>query len=667
MKTITIEEPIEDDFGNVRWNLRFPFDTQVNEFLREYKCRFDPKLKCWWSDDEKFIQRLTTSQAEMQTDFMTVLNARKESVIESRLSNTDEEIPRPAGLEYRDYQKAGIAYANKRTHVLIGDDMGLGKTVQAIGIVNCMPEAKRVLIFCPASLKLNWFKEFMKWSIKTFHIGIAEGGKFPMSNVVIINYDIAHRHANAMREIDWDVIILDEAHYLKSQKAQRAIAIFGGTLSDGTKLKPLRAKRNVAMTGTPIPNRVMEIFSLIHWLDPEGLGKNRYFFEMQYAQGKEKKLIELQNKMRASFMVRRLKKDVLTELPPKNRQIIVIPPQTEDAKRALATEKAQAEKNQAMLDELRIAVELAKTDSSYEGTALTLKEAGKASFEELAKIRQEVAIAKVPMLVAYIEEVLEVEQKVVIMAHHKTVVDALMDKLGKYKAVKIDGSMVNHMRQKSVESFQNDPNTRVFVGTIGAAGVGHTLTAARVIVFAELDWVPGNVTQAEDRVHRMGQRDNVDVIHFIMEGSLDQKIVSTLIEKQKEIELALDRETLQPSQVAATSDIPVTVGGNAATDTLTPDRVQRESNLFTSAFVEAVHEAVKMIAQSDSDQATERNGIGFNKIDSGIGNALAKKPRITPREAVLGLRIARRYHKQLPDDLVARLSKLSQECGLKSK
>jgi len=243
----------------------------------------------------------------------------------------------------------------------------------------------------------------------------------------------------------------------------------------------------------------------------------------------------------------------------------------------------------------------------------------------------------------------------------------LMDKLGKYKAVKIDGSMVNHMRQKSVESFQNDPNTRVFVGTIGAAGVGHTLTAARVIVFAELDWVPGNVTQAEDRVHRMGQRDNVDVIHFIMEGSLDQKIVSTLIEKQKEIELALDRETLQPSQVAATSDIPVTVGGNAATDTLTPDRVQRESNLFTNAFVEAVHEAVKMIAQSDSDQATQRNGVGFNKIDSGIGNALAKKPRITPREAVLGLRIARRYYKQLPDDLVARLSKLSQECGLKSK
>lgn len=267
------------DAENERWELVFPYDARAVEFCREHNCRWDSTKKLWTTTDARLVDDLTTRQPEIAAEFDRQYALKHQKIEMSRAQDTDYPIPVPEGLSLRPYQRAGIFFGMHQKNTLIGDDMGLGKTVQAIGIVNCMPEAKSVLIVCPASLKYNWYREFTKWSIKKMIIGIAQGDKLPREQVVIINYDILGRHAHSLREREWDAIIVDEAHYLKSLKARRSVAIIGGTLDDGKRLPPLRGKRNIAMTGTPIPNKVMEIFALLKWLDPQGLGRDQYLFK----------------------------------------------------------------------------------------------------------------------------------------------------------------------------------------------------------------------------------------------------------------------------------------------------------------------------------------------------------------------------------------------------
>src|SRR5690606_16135176 len=161
------------------------------------------------------------------------------------------------------------------------------------------------------------------------------------------------------------------------------------------------------------------------------------------------------------------------------------------------------------------------------------------AFEELSALRHEMGIAKVPAVIEHIKETLENTDKIVVFAHHHDVVNAIAQAFGDI-AVKLTGVESSDERQAAVDRFQNDPNCRLFIGTIGAAGVGLTLTAASTMIFAELDWVPGRVTQAEDRIHRIGQLDSVLIQHLVVDGSLDAKMAWVLVEKQEIIDKALD-------------------------------------------------------------------------------------------------------------------------------
>jgi len=423
----------------------------------------------------------------------------------SRATDSVIDIPSPDGLEYLPFQRAGIAYALGRDATLFGDEMGLGKTIQAIGVLNATrPET--VLVVCPASLKLNWRNELQRWLVDERRIDIVNGGGevFPAApDIVVINYDVLTKHAADLHGRTWGLVIIDEAHYIKNPKAKRTKAALA-----------IQADRKLLLTGTPIPNRPIELQPLAGYLAPEkfgnffGFGKkfcaahrNNWGWDFSGASN----LPELQEQLRSSILVRRLKADVLEELPAKQRQVIVL--DGRDYAEELRLEKL--------------------AEAALEVTSPEVR------FEELSEVRHRLAVAKVP---AILEHLKAIDHPVVVFAHHKDVVAALAAELD---AVTLTGDHTTEERQAAVESFQRG-DVQYFIGSIGAAGVGITLTRASHVVFAELDWVPGNLSQCEDRCHRIGQHDSVLVQHLVVDDSVDARQVHLVVNKQKVLDASLD-------------------------------------------------------------------------------------------------------------------------------
>lgn len=312
----------------------------------------------------------------------------------------------------------------------------------------------------------------------------------------------------------------------------------------------IRAKRRVFLTGTPIVNRPVELWPLVRSLDPQGLGKSFWSYANRYCNATRTRfgldtsgasnLDELQMRLRASVMVRRLKADVLTELPPKVRQVIEIPADgmeslVEAERTAYSGHKAKIDAITARAEALREAGDMA----GYASAVDQLREASSVAFEEMARARHDLAVAKLPAVIEHLDSVVEATGKVVVMCWHHDVVDAIAAHYGR-DAVVVSGKVPVEQRQAAVERFQTDPTCTVFVGTIKAAGVGLTLTAASTVVFAELWWVPGDISQAEDRCHRIGQRDSVLVQHLVVDGSIDATQAKVIVAKQDVIDRALD-------------------------------------------------------------------------------------------------------------------------------
>lgn len=433
-------------------------------------------------------------------------------------------------IEYIDNVEQQCISVSAPDRLYVTDDyLVTHNTVQVIGIANDS-KAKTVLIICPASLRVNWFKELKRWLVDTsLRIDVMsttkkkftfEGQTYTTTtewpkdpNVVIINYDIASRFTRELRSVDWDLAGFDEAHMLKNNKTKRTKAIFGfKDRKTGEELGPINAKIRVCATGTPIPNRPIEIYPILHFLDPTNW-KNVHKFALRYCAASHNgygwdysgasNLDELQDKLRSTMMIRRLKKDVLTELPPKTRQLIAVPEelQTKEAKE----QNKRQEHYKKIIDKARADMLLAlasEDDNAYMNAVKRLKQASQAAFEEMARLRKATAVSKIPFV---IEHVQNASDKVIIMCHHHEVVDGLAEALGKDQCVTLTGRDGITKRDEAVTKFQTDESIRYFIGSIQAAGVGLTLTRSSHVVFAELDWVPGNVTQAEDRCILEGQ------------------------------------------------------------------------------------------------------------------------------------------------------------------
>ena len=578
-----------------------------------------PTQEFWtvWREKKAAIKAAGYSVRKVDNKWVvTRYRDNDQAIADSQATDADIDIPVPAGLSYLPYQKAGIAYAIKRSSTLIGDEMGLGKTIQAIGVINATAP-KTVLVVCPASLKINWKNEMTKWLVADRDIQIVNGGgeQIPANpDVIIINYDVLSKHKDAINARTWDLVIMDEAHYIKNNTAARTKVAVG-----------IKANRKVVLTGTPITNRPIELQPIAGYLDPVTFG-NYFKFGVRYAGAHQinigrktvwdfngsSNLDELQRVLRQSFMIRRKKDEVLKELPEKVRQIIVLP-------------------NSDYSDQIKKEFETL-ADAVDETSSEDIE------FEQMSGVRHETALAKVNDVVTHVAAI---DHQVVVMAHHKDVVDGIkagLEAAGK-SVVTLTGDCNQAHRQNSVETFQAG-NADVFIGTIGAAGVGITLTSASHVVFAELDWVPGNMSQAEDRCHRIGQDSSVLVQHLVVDGSIDARLAQVLVGKQRVLDKALDNVVVNNISI---EDI--------ALDVETVEKTFKAKNKkspkpLPKAVVSSLQDFVASVASS-CDGAFEEDGSGFNKMDSGLGNSLARQDEWTPAQQHAARTMVKKYKRQI--------------------
>lgn len=507
--------------------------------------RWDRDAGRWTTRSPAVASRLIDYADDVAREILQQhIAATSGAIAASKAVSTDSVIPCGDGYEFLPYQRAGIAFASSRNSVLIADDMGLGKTAQAIGTVN-MSDAAHILIVCPASLTKNWAREIGKFDSRGLSVGFATTKEVDTdTNYTITTYDVFSRDTLSAKELlrrNWDILILDEAHYCKNSKAARTKRILGGRDEAG-----LQARRRIYLTGTPIMARPIELFPLLNSLVPGEFG-NYFGYAKRYCGGKEGRfgldvsgatnLDELQTRLRSTVMIRRMKADVLTELPEKRRQIIDFPADSTEAKAALKAEvKAVEARSRA-----QAAIAAAKKGG---GDATAEMMGGlRSALAEITKARHDTARAKLPLCIDHIREAAESTGKVIIFAHHRDIVDALTAGLSDLGVVSITGATPTDARQGIVDEFQNNPDTRVFIGNIQAAGVGLTLTAASTVIFTELDWTPAAMAQAEDRAHRIGQKSAVLVQYLVLEGSIDHNMLRTLENKQSVIDEAINDST----------------------------------------------------------------------------------------------------------------------------
>lgn len=608
--------------------------------------------------------------------------AQREKFIESsRATDASIEIPAPEGLKYMPFQRGGIAYALARKGVLFGDEMGLGKTIQVLGLVNAARgRIRSVCIVCPASLKLNWRREAGRWLVPLpdpshawrFWVADDRGDPCPSwATFAIVNYDRLTKHRELWAR-EWDLVAADEAHYAKNPKARRTRMLVGGPElparepvlnGDGTVKKPGRAAqpaqvgllergtRRALLTGTPLPNRPHELYTIAHALAPASF-PNENQFKKRYCNGSTtgaSNLDELQEKMRAAFMVRRLKSEVLTELPPKVRQVVPLP--IDGAEETVRAELDEWKHQDEHLEELRAEVALAKASGdgeTYKRAVAALREGERIAFVKIAKVRHQTAVVKVPYVLDHIRELFEGGLgKLLVFGHHRDVLGKLREGLKEHAPAYIDGDVSIVQRQAEVDRFQADPACRVAVLSITAAGVGLTMTAASTVLFAELDWVPGNITQAEDRAHRIGQKDSVHVIHAVFDGSLDARMAKTLVEKQELAEMALDRK-VDPAKVTEMlqrAALPVPEDQRqaaAAPKKYAPTTPEARARLL---------EGLRILA-AYCDGARQVDNAGFSKFHAKIGRDLAARADLSDGQAWLAAKICNHYHRQLAPDIV---------------
>uniref|UniRef100_A0AAX7TVX3 Zinc finger, RAN-binding domain containing 3 n=1 Tax=Astatotilapia calliptera TaxID=8154 RepID=A0AAX7TVX3_ASTCA len=445
---------------------------------------------------------------------------KKASCCDTRWSEQLSGLPHKLLHRLMPFQREGVEF------------MGLGKTVQAIAVAYTFRQEWPLLVVVPSSLKYPWIEELERWipELQPGDINLVENKSHTIgigsSKVTVLGYGLLTTDARPLVEAlsgqRFAVVVVDESHYLKSRNAARTKI-----------LVPLiqSAKRAILLTGTPALGRPEELFMQIDALYPKRFGTwtdyakkycnahYRYFGPRRQWDCRGASNLEELHQRLSQIMIRRLKADVLTQLPPKIRQRIPFDLPKEAAKEASAS---FAEWERLMKS---LGSGAATTDTPFtEVMGL------------VTQMYKQTAIAKAGAVKDYIKMMLEAEQlKFLVFAHHLTMLQACTEAVIEAKAgyIRIDGSVPSSERIQLVHRFQSDPETRVAILSIQAAGQGLTFTAASHVVFAELYWNPGHVKQAEDRAHRIGQTSSVNVHYLIAKGTFDTVMWSMLNRKEK--------------------------------------------------------------------------------------------------------------------------------------
>lgn len=419
-------------------------------------------------------------------------------------------------FKLRPFQEIGAKFLAERKYALLADYMGLGKTPQALFAAKYV-NAKDVLIVCPSNVKPHWRN--LGEEILDTRVHIVEGRKGELeTGFNVINYELLATNeqgtyiARQLKKRLWDLVIVDEAHRVKSHKTQQSRIILGGLLK--------QTKRLWALTGTPVMNNPVELFPLLRACVPERIPGYTTFlpFIMRYCKGKETKWgikatgaenTDELKKALDGFMLMRTLDDVKFEMPPVQYTAVYC----KEKPFILSMLKQQRE----------------------------LYEANKIG-EEFKFINEKLSIEKLTDAREFIEDALECEKKVVVFAHHRAVVQSLNKLFEKYNPVVYYGGMTEAQRFAALKKFQTDPSCRLFIGSLTASGVGldGLQSVSHTCIFVELPWVPALIEQAIGRLNRIGQTKYVNTYFIVYEGGIDEQIVKELKRKEGNIKAVVN-------------------------------------------------------------------------------------------------------------------------------
>lgn len=463
-------------------------------------------------------------------------------------------------IQLRPYQEAGVQFLFNRRVALLADEMGIGKSAQAIRACS-FSKAEKILVLCPASARINWQREFIKFTDDAFALvqvvfsakmdfktsWMILGGK-PLEHsrgITVCSYDLTTNAAllKKLLAVEWDALILDEAHYLKTRTAKRTKAVFGkGGLIH-------KAKRTYALSGTPAPNNPSELWPM---LTAFGVTKLPYWeFVQRYCTGHEtnygfqitganrSRIPELKELLKP-IMLRRKKEDVLKDLPPITYSDIVVEAGPVDEE--IHFYDMWRLKNGSLETKLQAQKEL--VENVFKATKGPDQLKGlEALIQSVSTMRRYVGLQKLQSIINLVkDDFAGGMEKIVIFAVHRDVIEGLRVALAEFKPVTLYGGTPAEKRQANIDKFTTNPRCRVFIGNVTAAGTAINLTVAHHVLFAECSWVPAENAQAAMRCHRIGQEKPVTVRFAGLAGSIDERIQAVLRRKTADLTELFDKD-----------------------------------------------------------------------------------------------------------------------------
>jgi hypothetical protein len=552
---VEVSSGVSISVRNRMFALSFNYDAQLVSQVRQMPgAKWSASDRVWLipleASEEVFVFS-RQSEAVISNEARALFGEAEElqKIIESSQAS-DAEIVIPGfgndKFQLYPFQRAGVAYGLRAMGysydgdqwvqnvestggVIIGDEMGLGKTSQGLALLKATNSFPAVIV-CPASLKLNWKREAEQW-IDGIKVKVISGtsGVMPDADIYVVNYDILSYWVEKFPTIRG--IVFDESHYIKNPQAQRTKASI--RLSDKVVDGGVRA----CLSGTPVVNSPLELqpqLRVVNRIEEFG-GRS---FRSTYGQPSARSLASLNRKLRSSCYVRRRKADVLTELPPKRWSEVIV-----EGDAGVMKEYRKAEKDiVAYLTELALKTaqeEGATTEEAkHEAWVKALRARSAEHLVALSTLKQLAVKAKMKVAKEWIEDFLTNDKKLVVFGWHRDVVDEVATNFS--NGIKIQGGLSAEKRQEAVDLFQNSDDQKVIACNIKAAGVGLTLTASSDVLFLEQGWTPGDMEQAVDRCHRIGQQDSVTGWLMLAQDTIDEDIASLIDSKRKVVDKVTD-------------------------------------------------------------------------------------------------------------------------------
>ncbi len=441
-------------------------------------------------------------------------------------------------IELLPYQLDGIAFAIGAGRTILADDMGLGKTIQGIGVAELLFREcgiKKVLVVCPTSLKSQWCDEIARFSDRDSHliIGSAPERALQYANnrfFTICNYEQVLRDLRCIEQVPWDLIILDEGQRIKNWEAKTSRTI-----------KSLRSRFALVLSGTPLENRLDDLFSVIEFVDERRLGPSFRFFNTHRIVNEKGKLLGYKNleqlrKKLKPILLRRTRNEVMSQLPQRSDQVIRIPP----TEQQYTIERSQKMLIQTIINKPYISeMDLLRLQKAL----LICRMAADSTFL-VDKVPPGYS-TKLERLAELLEDLNGEEgRKIVLFSEWTTMLDLIEKILKKIpmEYVRLDGSVAQKKRASLVEEFMKKPSCKLFM-TTNAGSTGLNLQAADTVINVDLPWNPAVLEQRIARAHRMGQKNPVQVYILVTEDSLEEAMLSTLSAKKEVALAALDMES----------------------------------------------------------------------------------------------------------------------------